>query len=135
MARHRKSAWPRRPRPRIARRVATTRAQFAPRETEMRRRARRPVAQRLCRGGIGGECGAGGVRAGVLADQPRLRYLTSMKATISTSSYTIADTDEPSAPRHAEWKQAKVKRGLEQANDRASLIPADKVWRDLGLEG
>ena len=44
-----------------------------------------------------------------------------------------ADSDEPVAPGHAAWKQAKVKRGLEQASDRASLIPADKVWRDPGF--
>ena len=49
--------------------------------------------------------------------------------------HNIADSDEPVAPGHAAWKQVKVKRGLEQANVRASLIPADKVWRDLGLEG
>jgi hypothetical protein len=58
-----------------------------------------------------------------------------MKAMASSPTYNIADSDEPVAHGHVAWKQAKVKRGLEQANDRASLIPADKVWRDLGLEG
>ena len=44
-----------------------------------------------------------------------------------------ADSDEPFTPGHAAWKRAKIKRGLEQASDRASLIPADKVWRDFGF--
>jgi hypothetical protein len=58
-----------------------------------------------------------------------------MKAMVSSPAHNIVDSDEPVASGHAAWKQAKVERGLEQANDRASLIPADKVWRDLGLEG
>ena len=58
-----------------------------------------------------------------------------MKVATIPPKHNIADSDEPVAPGHAAWKQAKVERGLEQANDRASLIPADKVWRDLGLEG
>ncbi|MDB5703708.1 MAG: hypothetical protein JWN66_824 [Sphingomonas bacterium] len=33
-----------------------------------------------------------------------------------------------------DWKQAKIERALEQAIDRESLIPAETVWRDLGLE-
>lgn len=58
-----------------------------------------------------------------------------MKVVAIPPTHNIADSDEPVVPGHAAWKQAKVERGLEQANDRASLIPADKVWRDLGLEG
>lgn len=58
-----------------------------------------------------------------------------MKVAAIPPAYSIADSDEPVAPGHTAWKRVKVERGLEQANDRASLIPADKVWRDLGLEG
>ena len=58
-----------------------------------------------------------------------------MKVAAIPLTHNIVDSDEPVAPGHAAWKQAKVKRGLEQTNDRASLIPADKVWCDLGLEG
>lgn len=60
-----KSAWPRRPRPRIARPMAATRAQLAAREIKVRRGARRRIAQRLCRGRAGRERGAGGVRVGM----------------------------------------------------------------------
>jgi hypothetical protein len=56
-----------------------------------------------------------------------------MRTKASPALHNIDDSDEPIASGHAAWKQAKVKRGLEQANDRASLIPADKVWRDLGI--
>lgn len=58
-----------------------------------------------------------------------------MKIAIIPHTHNIADTDESVAPGHAAWKRVKVERGPEQANDRVSLIPADKVWRDLGLEG
>jgi hypothetical protein len=58
-----------------------------------------------------------------------------MKVAAVPPTHNTADSNEPVVFGHAAWKQAKVKRGLEQANDRASLIPADKVWRDLGLEG
>ncbi len=58
-----------------------------------------------------------------------------MKVATIPPKHNIADSDEPVVLGHEAWKRVKVKRGLEQANDRASLIPADKVWRDLGLEG
>lgn len=32
------------------------------------------------------------------------------------------------------WKRAKIERGLEQADDRDSLIPLEKILRDFGLE-
>lgn len=35
---------------------------------------------------------------------------------------------------YAEWKQAKVKKGLAQRQDRAAVIPVEQVWRDLKLE-
>jgi hypothetical protein len=46
----------------------------------------------------------------------------------------IGDTGEAAERGFAAWKQGKVMRGLAQAKDRAALIPADKVWRELGLE-
>ena len=49
-------------------------------------------------------------------------------------THKIADTGETPEHGHAAWKRAKIERGLAQAGDRASLIPAEKVWRDLGLE-
>jgi hypothetical protein len=49
-------------------------------------------------------------------------------------SYKIAETGEATEAGHAKWKQKKVQIGLEQAEDRASMIPAEHVWRKLGLE-
>jgi len=37
-------------------------------------------------------------------------------------------------PGYDAWKRRKVERAKAQADDRASLIPAEEVWRDLGLE-
>jgi hypothetical protein len=51
------------------------------------------------------------------------------------SAHKIADTDEPTARGHAAWTRLKIEKGLEQAKDRSTLIPAETVWRDLGLEG
>ena len=48
--------------------------------------------------------------------------------------FKTADTGESIERGHAKWKQEKVARGLEQAKDRDSMIPADRVWRNLGLE-
>lgn len=57
-----------------------------------------------------------------------------MKIKASAPAHKIVDTDEPVARTYKAWKRDKVERGMEQAKDRAGLIPADKVWRDLGLE-
>ncbi len=46
------------------------------------------------------------------------------------SDKEIAATD----PGYADWKRDKVERGLEQAQDRDSLIPAAHVWKKLGPE-
>jgi hypothetical protein len=40
----------------------------------------------------------------------------------------------PSDEGHEEWKRLKVQKGLAQAADRETLIPAHQVWRDIGLE-
>lgn len=48
--------------------------------------------------------------------------------------YKIRDTDEPKAPGYDAWKRAKIEKALEEAKDRSSLIPAEEVWRRLGLE-
>lgn len=37
-------------------------------------------------------------------------------------------------PGYDAWKRRKVERAKAEAEDRASLIPAEQVWRDLGLE-
>ena len=58
-----------------------------------------------------------------------------MATKVVPPTHKIAGTGETPERGHAAWKRAKIERGLAQAEDRASLIPADKVWRDLGLEG
>ena len=37
-------------------------------------------------------------------------------------------------PEYLAWKKAKIEKGLAEAQDRTKLIPAHKVWEDLGLE-
>lgn len=36
-------------------------------------------------------------------------------------------------PGYRAWKREKIERAKAQAGDRASMIPAEQVWRDLGL--
>ena len=58
-----------------------------------------------------------------------------MATKVAPPTNKIADTGVTPEHGHAAWKRAKIERGLAQAEDRASLIPAEQVWRDLGLEG
>lgn len=37
-------------------------------------------------------------------------------------------------PEYLAWRAAKVEKGLIEAEDRSTLIPAFKVWKSLGLE-
>lgn len=47
----------------------------------------------------------------------------------------LAPAGQPSNdPQYLAWKEAKVKKALAEAEDRSKLIPAHKVWEDLGLE-
>lgn len=46
----------------------------------------------------------------------------------------VADHDVAAERGYASWKRAKVEVGLEQSKDRDTLIPAEEVWRELGLE-
>jgi hypothetical protein len=48
--------------------------------------------------------------------------------------YKIVDTGETAEPGYEKWKRDKVERGLKQAEDRNSIISADRIWRELGLE-
>jgi hypothetical protein len=48
--------------------------------------------------------------------------------------YKTADIGEPAGRGHAKWKQEKIATALEQAKDRDAMIPAERVWRELGLE-
>ena len=55
-----------------------------------------------------------------------------VKETIPTDM--ISADNGPPERGYRKWKQAKIERALAQAEDRSSLIPAEQVWRDLGLE-
>ena len=56
-------------------------------------------------------------------------------ATKSASpEFKTAEIGEPTELGHSKWKREKVARGLEQAKDRDSMTPAERVWRNLGLE-
>ena len=46
----------------------------------------------------------------------------------------ISDVQPVADPDHAAWKRAKIERGLAQSADRSAMIPAEEVWRKLGLE-
>ena len=57
-----------------------------------------------------------------------------MATKAAPAAHKIADTSEALERGHSAWKRHKIERGLAQAEDRAALIPAHQVWRDLGLE-
>ena len=46
---------------------------------------------------------------------------------------TAAEIEMPERG-YAEWKRAKVERGLAQARDRNAMIPIDEVLREFGLK-
>ncbi|MFQ5562066.1 MAG: hypothetical protein ACE5FO_00710 [Parvularculaceae bacterium] len=37
-------------------------------------------------------------------------------------------------PAYLAWKKAKIRKALKEAEDRSKMIPAHKVWEELGLE-
>ena len=41
--------------------------------------------------------------------------------------------DQPDA-EHDIWLRAKIERAIEQSRDASSMIDAEQIWRDLGLE-
>jgi hypothetical protein len=57
-----------------------------------------------------------------------------MKARTAPPDHKVAETGERPERGYAAWKRAKIERALAQAEDRDSLIPAENLWRDLGLE-
>jgi hypothetical protein len=48
--------------------------------------------------------------------------------------FKTAETGEPVERGHAKWKREKIAKGLAQSKDRDAMIPAERVWRELGLE-
>jgi hypothetical protein len=57
-----------------------------------------------------------------------------MKPRVTAEACKVMDTGETPEPGYDAWKRRKVERGLAEAETRDQLIPAEQVWRDLGLE-
>jgi hypothetical protein len=55
-------------------------------------------------------------------------------ATRSKAPEWLDPADGPREPGYDAWKRAKVARALKQTEDRTGMIPAEQVWRELGLE-
>jgi hypothetical protein len=72
-------------------------------------------------------------RAYMLAIGPKMPYLDAM-AKRSTATIARSPLEAAAADAYDLWKDAKIERALKQAEDREALIPAETVWRDLGLE-
>lgn len=68
-----------------------------------------------------------------VAHQPDCEHIEDMKPDRPAED-KIRETGGRSERGYADWKRAKIERGLEQAKDRAKMIPAEQVLRDLGLE-
>jgi hypothetical protein len=93
---------------------------------------------------VGSSAGAGGLsRASSLARTGpgwvRLFFASAVRYASGMSTRPVPDSLSESdqvavEPGYEAWKRAKVERALAQSRDRAAMIPADQIWRDLGLE-
>lgn len=65
-----------------------------------------------------------------------MAYVRSYIAGMATRAHEPAGDrpDGETDPGHDAFVRAKVRRGLEQSRDRASMIPIEQAWRDLKLE-
>ena len=52
----------------------------------------------------------------------------------ATPAEKIDETGVPAESDYQAWKRRKIEASKAQSEDRDSMIPADQVWRDLGLE-
>ena len=57
-----------------------------------------------------------------------------MTSKVAQDPTKVTDAQGSVEKNYAAWKRAKVERGLKQAKDRDSLIPAQQVWREFNLE-
>jgi hypothetical protein len=57
-----------------------------------------------------------------------------MTSKVALSPTKVAEAQGLPEKGYAAWKRKKVERGLTQAKDRDSLIPAEQVWREFDLE-
>lgn len=56
-----------------------------------------------------------------------------MKSAASAAD-KLEEAGSPADPGYDAWKRSKVERAKAEATDRQAMIPAEQVWRDLGLE-
>jgi hypothetical protein len=68
-----------------------------------------------------------------VADHPNCEHIMAMKPILPADD-KLRETGGAPERGYADWKRAKIERGLEQAKDRAKMIPAEQVLRDFGLE-
>ncbi|WP_306257363.1 hypothetical protein [Pararhizobium sp. IMCC21322] len=59
--------------------------------------------------------------------------MSEIKETSSLAELT-QPCDPSSDPNYLVWKEAKIRKGLEQSKDRSNMIPAHKVWETFGFE-
>lgn len=57
-----------------------------------------------------------------------------MTSKVAQNTAKVTDEQGSVEKGYAAWKRAKVDRGLSQAKDRESLIPAQQVWREFDIE-
>jgi hypothetical protein len=58
-----------------------------------------------------------------------------MKSVAAPPAFKVSDPVGRNERGYASWKREKVERGLAQSKERSAMVPADEVWRELGLEG
>lgn len=46
----------------------------------------------------------------------------------------LEEAGSPVDPGYDAWKRSKIEHAKAEARDRQVLIPAEQIWRDLGLE-
>lgn len=72
-------------------------------------------------------------QAKAVADHPNWAHIAAMKPNLPADD-KLRETGGAPERGYADWKRAKIERGMEQAKDRAKMIPAEQVLRDFGLE-
>ena len=68
-----------------------------------------------------------------LCRRPLLVYANVMKSDVSFRE-KVSDVPGPKDEGYDAWKRAKIERALAECENRANMIPAEQVWRELGLE-
>lgn len=60
--------------------------------------------------------------------------MSDLRDKISLKELTEPDATTAVDPDYDSWKEEKIRKALKQAEDRASMIPANKVWEKFGFE-